>query len=129
MKAQKTLLTIWNCLPLLAGTVFASRSHTHRWNYPVGCYKFNMCYQLRQNWLTLSKQWCKVDTDDTTKHEDLNLVFATHGEEDEIYPLTIIEIAEAQKKDRNIKIYYKRNAKTPEKGMRFQLIENTKVPF
>ncbi len=42
----------------------------------------------RQNWLTLSKHWCKVDTDDTTKHEDLNLVFATHGEEDEIYPLT-----------------------------------------
>jgi len=81
----------------------------------------------RQNWLTLSKHWCKVDTDDTTKHEDLNLVFATHGEEDEIYPLTIIEIAEAQKKDRNLKIYYKRNAKTPEKGMSFQLIEDTKV--
>ena len=55
-------------------------------------------------------------------------MFANHGEEDEIYPLTIIEIAEAQKKDRNIKIYYKRNAKTPEKGMHFQLIENTKVP-
>ena len=55
-------------------------------------------------------------------------MFATHGEEDEIYPLTIIEIAEAQKKDQNLKIYYKRNAKTPEKGMRFQLIENTKVP-
>ncbi len=52
----------------------------------------------RQNWLTLSKHWCNVETDDTTKHEDLNLVFATHGEEDEIYPLTIIEIAEAQKK-------------------------------
>ena len=81
----------------------------------------------RQNWLTLSKHWCKVETDDTTKHEDLNLVFATHGEEDEIYPLTIIEIAEAQKKDRNLKIYYKRNAKTPEKGMSFQLIEDTKV--
>ncbi len=54
-------------------------------------------------------------------------MFATHGEEDEIYPLTIIEIAEAQKKDQNIKIYYKQNAKTPEKRMSFQLIENTKV--
>ncbi len=53
-------------------------------------------------------------------------MFATHGEEDEIYPLTIIEIAEAQKKDRNLKIYYKRNTKTPEKGMSFQLIEDTK---
>ncbi len=54
-------------------------------------------------------------------------MFATHGKEDKIYPLTIIEIAEAQKKDRNLKIYYERNAKTPEKGMSFQLIEDTKV--
>ncbi len=44
------------------------------------------------------------------------LVFANHGEEDEIYPLTTLEIAEAQKKDRNLKIYYKRNAKTQKKG-------------
>ncbi len=43
------------------------------------------------------KHWCNVETDDTTKHEDLNLMFATHGEKDEIYPLTIIEIAKAQK--------------------------------
>jgi len=78
--------------------------------------------------VTLSKHWCKVETDDTTKHEDLSLVFATHGEEDEIYPLTIIEIGEAQKKDKNLKIYYYgQNAKTPEKGMSFQLIEDTKV--
>jgi hypothetical protein len=54
---------------------------------------------LRQNWLTLSKHWCNVETDDTTKNADLNLVFATHGEEDKIYPLTIKEITEAQKKD------------------------------
>jgi hypothetical protein len=73
----------------------------------------------RQNWLAVSKHWCKVETDDTTKHEDLNLVFATHEEEDKIYPLTITEIAEAQRKDQNLKIYYKQDAKTPEKGMRF----------
>jgi hypothetical protein len=54
-------------------------------------------------------------------------VFANHGEEEEIYPLTIIETEKAQKKDQNLKIYYKQNAKTPEKGMSFQLIENTKV--
>jgi hypothetical protein len=54
-------------------------------------------------------------------------VFATQGEEDKIYPFTIIEIAKALKKDQNLKIYYKRNAKTPKKGMSFQLIENTKV--
>jgi hypothetical protein len=53
----------------------------------------------RQNWLAVSKHWCNVEADNTTKHEDWNLMFATHGEEDEIYPLTIIEIAKAQKKD------------------------------
>ncbi len=69
-----------------------------------------------------------------SKHDDRRTSWSngrinrgTHGEEDEIYPLTIIEIAEAQKKDRNLKIYYKRNAKTPEKGMSFQLIEDKKV--
>ncbi len=96
-------------------------------NYLTTKVKGNSRSVQRQNWLTLSKHWCKVETTDTTKHEDLNLVFATHGEEDKIHPLTIIEIAEAQKKDRNLKIYYKRNAKTPEKGMSFQLIEDTKV--
>ncbi len=54
-------------------------------------------------------------------------MFATHEEEDEIYPLTTIEIAEAQKKDRTLKIYFKRNAKRPKKGLSFQLIEDTKV--
>ena len=46
-------------------------------------------------------------------------MFATHGEEDKIYPLTIIEIAEAQKKDHNLKIYFKQNAKRPKKGLSF----------
>jgi hypothetical protein len=73
------------------------------------------------------KHRCNVETDNTNKHEDLNLVFANHREEDEIYPLTIIEIAKAQNRDQNLKIYYKQNAKTPEKEMSFQLIENTKV--
>jgi hypothetical protein len=53
----------------------------------------------RQNWLAVSKHWCNVETDDTTKHEDLILVFANNGDEDEVYPLTIIETAKAQKKD------------------------------
>ncbi len=96
-------------------------------HYSMTKVKGNSQSVQRQNWLTLSKHWCNGETDDTTKYEDLNLVFATHREEDEIYPLTIIEIAEAQKKDRNLKIYYKQNAKTPEKGLSFQLIEDTKV--
>jgi hypothetical protein len=53
-------------------------------------------------------------------------MIATHGEEDKIYPLTIIEIAEAQKKDQNLKIYYKQNAKTPEKGIVFNLLKTPK---
>ncbi len=56
----------------------------------------------------------------------IGILFANHGEEDKIYPLTIIEIAKAQNRDQNLKIYYKQNAKTPEKGMSFQLIENAK---
>jgi len=57
-------------------------------NYLMTKVKGNSRSVQRQNWLTLSKHWCKVETDDTTKHEDFNLMFATHGEEDEIYPLT-----------------------------------------
>ena len=72
-----------------------------------------------------------MKTDDTTKHEDLNLVFVNHGEEDKIYPLTIIEIAEAQKE----RSKYSRSTisemlrRHQKRGMRFQLIENTKVPY
>ncbi len=50
--------------------------------------------------MTVSKHWCSLDMDDNTKHEDLmNLVFANHGEEEDIYPPTTIEIAKAQKID------------------------------
>jgi hypothetical protein len=45
------------------------------------------------------------------KPEDLNFAFANHGEEDEIYPLTTKEIAEAQRKDQELKVYYKKNAR------------------
>jgi hypothetical protein len=39
----------------------------------------------------VSKHWCELEVD-TNKHEHLNLVFANHKEEDEIYFLTSIEI-------------------------------------
>jgi hypothetical protein len=80
----------------------------------------------RQNWIAVSKYWGNVEID-TAKHEDLNLVFANHGEENEIYPLSTIEIAEAQQKDQELKVYFKQNAKTPKEDMHFQLIEDTKV--
>ncbi len=85
--------------------------------------------------MTVSKNWCKLDIDtnkldidlNTNKHDDWNLMFAHHKEEDKMYPPTTIEIAEAQKKDQGIKIYFKKNAKMPKKDVCFQLIEDTKV--
>jgi hypothetical protein len=56
--------------------------------------------------MAVSKHWCKLE-EDTSKHEDLSLVFANHREEDEIYPLTKIKIATAQQKDQELKVYYK----------------------
>ncbi len=58
--------------------------------------------------MTVSKNWCKLDIDSdnlvsyTNKHDDWNLVFAHCKEEDEVYPLTVIEIADAQNKDREL---------------------------
>jgi hypothetical protein len=79
----------------------------------------------RQNWMTVSKHWCNLEID-THKPEDLNFAFANHGEEEEIYPLTTIDVAEAQRKNRELKVYYKKNARMPKKDMCFQLLEDTK---
>jgi hypothetical protein len=56
-------------------------------------------------------------------------VFAHHEEEDEIYPLTITEIAEAQPKKYELKVYLKKNAKMPQKDIGFHLLEDIKVLF
>jgi hypothetical protein len=80
----------------------------------------------KQSWMTLSTHWCNLEID-TSKHKDLNFVFANHREEDEIYPLTTIEIAETQCKDQELKAYYKKNAIMPKKDTCLQLVENTKV--
>jgi hypothetical protein len=48
----------------------------------------------RQSWMTVSKHWYNLEID-TNKPKDLNFAFAYLGEEDETYPLTTIEIAEA----------------------------------
>ncbi len=81
----------------------------------------------RQSWMTISKCWFNLGID-TNKLKDLYFAFAYHGEENEIYPLTTIEIAEAQRKDRELKVYYKKNAsRMPKKDMCLQLIEDTNV--
>jgi hypothetical protein len=76
--------------------------------------------------MTVSKHWCNQEID-TNKPEDLNCAFANHKEEDEIYPLTTIEIAGDQHKDQELKAYYKKDAVLPKKDMCLQLVEDTKV--
>ncbi len=45
----------------------------------------------------------------------------------EVYPLTLTDIADAQRKDHEPKAYFKINAIMPQKDMGIQLIEDTKV--
>jgi hypothetical protein len=54
-------------------------------------------------------------------------MFAHNKEEDETYPLTLIEIADAQRKDQELKVYFKKNAKMPQMDIGIHLIEDTKV--
>ncbi len=53
--------------------------------------------------MTVSKHWCNLEID-TNKHEDLNFALANDKEEDEIYPLTTIEIAEPQRKNQELMV-------------------------
>ncbi len=82
--------------------------------------------------MTVSKNWCELDIDSdnldsyTDKHNNWNLVFAHQEEEDEIYPLTLTEIADAQHKDQELKVYFKKSAKLPQKDIGLHLIEDTK---
>ncbi len=55
----------------------------------------------------------------------MNHVFANCSEEDEIYPLTVKEIVEAQKTDAKLKHFFKHNA-TLEKGLELLIIEDEK---
>ncbi len=73
--------------------------------------------------MTVLKNWCELDIDSDNldsyndKHDDWNLVFAHQEEEDRIYHLTLTEIADAQHKDQELKVYYKKNAKKCHKRM------------
>jgi hypothetical protein len=83
--------------------------------------------------MTVLKKWCDLDIDSdnldsyTNKHDDWNLVFAHHKEQEEVYPLTLTEIADAQQKDQELKAYFKKNTIMPRKDMGIQLIEDTEV--
>ncbi len=54
-------------------------------------------------------------------------MLAHHKEEEEVYPLTLTEIADTQRKDQELKAYFKKNAIMPHKDMGIQLIKDTKV--
>jgi hypothetical protein len=60
-----------------------------------------------QRWLMCSKFWsCYNETQgdpDKANTAQMNQVFANRSEEDEIYPLTVKEIVEAQKADTKLK--------------------------
>ena len=53
-------------------------------------------------------------------------MFANNGKKDEICPLTIKEIVEAQKRDKDPKIYFKPKT-IIKKGYEFQIIEEIRV--
>jgi hypothetical protein len=54
----------------------------------------------------------------------MNEVFANCSDEDEIYPLTTEEIAEAKRADASLKHLFNRNA-VIDQGLEIKLIENT----
>jgi len=79
-----------------------------------------------QKWMKFSKFWsCFSETQDPDELNtiDMNHVFANHSEEDEIFPLTVKEIVEAQKADLILKHLFKSNA-VLSKGLELQLVEN-----
>ncbi len=79
-----------------------------------------------QNWLMFSKfSTCYNKTQDPveTNTTQMNYVFANRNEEEEIYPLTVKEIVEAQQADTALKHFFKRNA-VLHKELELQLIKN-----
>ncbi len=54
----------------------------------------------------------------------MNAVYTNRSEEDEIYPLTTEDIAEAQRTDVSLKHLFKHNA-VIDQGLEIKLIENT----
>jgi hypothetical protein len=71
-----------------------------------------------------------IDTDNldsyTNAHDDWNLVFAHQEEEDKICPLTLTKISDAQRKDQELKVYFKKKAKMPQKDIGLHLFRTPK---
>ena len=82
-----------------------------------------------QRWLMFSKLWScyneAQEDPDKTNMIQMNEVFANHSKDNEIYPLTVTEIVDAQKADNKLKDFFKPNA-TLDKGLELQIIEDQK---
>ncbi len=77
--------------------------------------------------IAFSKLWrCynENNPDNETQECNLNKVFANRSKEEEIFPLTTPEIAEAQKADSKLKHCFRRNAVIDE-GLEVRLVDNT----
>eukprot|EP00804_Cyclotella_cryptica_P016236 CCRYP_005727-RA/>CCRYP_005727-RA protein AED:0.31 eAED:0.31 QI:0/-1/0/1/-1/1/1/0/226 len=63
-----------------------------------------------ENWMTFAKCWCHYTMqeesaiDTSAYQEEMNLVFANRSKEDVTYPLTVREIAQAQKRYASLKM-------------------------
>ena len=82
-------------------------------------------FQAEMMDLMESLEYVRAYIDDLveTNMTQTNHVFANRSEENEIYPLTVKEIVEAQQADTTLKHFFKRNA-VLDKGLELQLIEN-----
>jgi len=82
-----------------------------------------------QRWKRFSTLWCSYNESNPNKHQQetsLNSVFANRSDEDEIYPLTAQEVADAQKADATLKHCFKRNYLF-DKGVDIRLVDDTSV--
>jgi hypothetical protein len=80
-----------------------------------------------QRWKSFAHHWRSYNETSTPMQAycfHMNEVFANHSGKDEIYPLTTVEIAEAQRADASLKHLFKRNA-VIDQELEIKLIENT----
>jgi hypothetical protein len=80
-----------------------------------------------QQWKSFAHHWCSYNESSTPTQTycfHMNEVFANRSDEDEIYSLTTVEIAAAQRGDASQKHLFKCNA-VIDQGLEIKLIENT----
>ena len=80
-----------------------------------------------KRWKSFAHHWHSYNEASTPTQAHcfhMNEVFANCSDEDEIYPLTTVEIAAAQWADASLKHLFKRNA-VIDQGLEIKLIENT----